>query len=271
MPTRNDDLWRNFDSTFEIKPADDDSSKTTPSDRFRPTSADNRQILLVLFVVDASGSMSGRRIAMVNNAIENILSELRRRDDFNAIFKVDILKFCEDAAWVTPQPIPVKDFMFSRLNTQLQFTSYAPAFDALDEKLSRKAFMNYNLGDYFAPLILFISDGEPTDPDVYPKALERLRQNPCFKKAVKYAVAVGEECKYSDTIRVLSDFSGDERHVRHADEGEALCSLLEFITLRASEIQTSMTSDTSEGRKSPNWAEVFDDKDKSLFDSMFRM
>ena len=65
---------------------------------------DVRQILHMIFMVDVSGSMRGQRIAMVNNALESIFSELRQRDDLHAVIKVSIMTFTEKAQWVTPNP-----------------------------------------------------------------------------------------------------------------------------------------------------------------------
>lgn len=271
MPTRNDDLWQNFNSEFFMDATPDETfSETIPSTEIRSTVADNRQILNILFIIDVSGSMRGQRIATVNTAMENIVQELRRRDDMNAIIKINIMEFCEQAQWVMNQPIPINDYDFTRLQVQPWITNYAPAFDLLNEKLSRKAFMNPDLGEYFAPLILFISDGEPTDPTEFPNALTRLSKNGWFKKSSKYAIAVGEEAKSQDVIRVLTMFAEDEKHVRYADEGEALCSLIEYVAIRASEVQTTMSSTVnSSDKKQTDWSEIFDGKDQNLFSSMF--
>lgn len=275
MGERNDDVWSNFDSIFFQNQTEEESfSETMPASKVGSTVAENRQILNILFMIDVSGSMRGQRIAQVNNAMENIVSALRHRDDMNAILKIGIMEFSEKAEWVMQQPIPVKDFVFTRIQAQPWITNYAPAFDSLNEKLSRKAFMNPELGEYFAPLILFISDGEPTDPTEFPQALNRLNMNGWYRKSSKYAIAVGEETKNADIIKVLTMFAGDEKHVRYADEGEALCELIQFVAIRGSEIQTTISSDvTPQGEASAVWDEVFDKKDDklfTLFSSMFK-
>lgn len=268
MPSRTEELWKDFDSEFFPDMGGDETmSETIPASQVRSSVAGHRQVLNILFVIDVSGSMRGQRIAMVNNAMENILKELRKRDDLNAVFKIAVMEFSEQAEWVTPLPIPAEDYVFRPIKANPWLTNYGPAFDALNEKLSRKAFMNPDLGEYFAPLVLFITDGEPCDVIDFPAALQRLHNNGWFKKSAKYAIAVGEDARTPDVIRLLSLFTGVPENVRYADEGEALCSLIEFVAVRASEVQTSMVS-APEGAGG-GFSSIFNEKDESLFSSIF--
>ncbi len=289
MPTRNDDLWRNeeslplgdlqdsrlsIDGELDVSSlfGDDDAisldEKTPPADQIRSTVADHRQILNLIFVIDVSGSMRGQRIAMVNNAMENIIKELRKRDELQAVIKLSILEFSETASWMTAQPMPVQHYVFNQIEAKPWLTNYGPAFQALNEKLSRKAFMNPAMGEYFAPLILFVTDGEPTDVDTFPQALAALNNNGWFRKSSKYAIAVGEEARSEDVIRVLTMFAGAQENVRYADEGEALCSLIEFIAISGSSVTTSMVNSANNGKGGVSC--VFTQPDSSLFASMYK-
>lgn len=145
-------------------------------------------------------------------------------------------------------------------------TNYGPAFDALGEKLSRKAFMDPNLGEYFAPVILFVTDGEPTDINEYPIALQRLRRNGWFKQSAKYAIAVGDDARSKEVINIFSEFVDDINNLRYADEGEALCSLIQYVAINASKIQTSMLSSSGTNMGSS----LFSEKDNNLFSSMLK-
>ena len=258
---------QSFYSQFFSELDDDETlSETVPASHVKSSVAENRRILNILFIIDVSGSMRGQRIGMVNNAMENIIKELKKRDELNAVLKIGIMEFSETAEWTTPQPIPVQDFVFVPIQAQPWLTNYGPAFTALHEKLSRSAFLNPALGQYFEPLILFVSDGEPTDVAEFPKALQHLCNNGWFKNSAKYAIAVGEEARSKNVIKVLSQFTGMEQNVRYADEGEALCGLIQFVALEASSVQTSMVSDSG---KSGGGNSIFADKDSSLFSSMF--
>ena len=273
MPTENDSIWEGFESEFFGGTDDETLGETAPISQVRSTLAENRQILNILLLIDVSGSMRGQRIAQVNYALENIFKELRRRDDANVQFKVAILEFSDEAKWVTSQPIPLEDYVFTQISASPYITCYGKAFDKLGEVLHRSKFMNPDLGEYFAPLILFVTDGEPVDVKEYPAALQRLKKNGWFVNSAKYAVAVGEEAKNAEIGELLAQFTGLRENVRFADEGEALCNLIQFIALRASEVQSSMisrtTGDGSDGTGNPGGS-IFSDVDSSLFSSIFQ-
>lgn len=273
MPTQNDKLWSNESATsnwadfFGGMDQPDDLMETPPANHTTSSIAEHRQILNLLFLIDVSGSMRGQRIGMVNYALESIIKELKSQDEANAVIKVGLMEFAEEANWITPRPVLMDDFVFTKVEAQPWLTNFSPAFDLLREKLSKKAFMNPELGEYFAPVILFITDGEPTDVTEYPEALARLNNNGWFRQSARYAIAVGEEAKNENVIKLLSCFTGDEKNVRYADEGEALCSLIQYVAIRASQAQTSMISVGGTGDKPNN---IFDDRDDHLFSSLFR-
>lgn len=267
MTTQNDSIWQGWESEYFGNTSNEELSKTTPASSVHSSVADNRQILNLLLLIDVSGSMRGKRIAQVNYALENIFKELSKRDDVNSVIKVGVMEFSDQAKWVTPQPVPLEDFPFTQIEAQPWITNYGKAFSLLNQKLRREEFLNPNLGEYFAPLILFITDGEPVDTADYPGELNRLRKNGWFQKSSKYAIAVGEEARNETIGKLLAEFTGIRENVRYADEGDALCDLIEFIAMRGSEIQTSMISTGDDGVK-PDQS-LFSKVDPSLFSSMF--
>ena len=185
----------------------------------------------------------------------------------NAVIKLSILTFSEEASWLTPQPVPLDDFILMKLSAQPWITNFAPAFAELGRVLRREGFLNPDLGEYYTPLILFVTDGEPTDTDAYPEALARLKQNGWFRKSTKYAIATGAEARTEQTRELLCAFTGSRENVRYADEGEALCDLIQFIAVRASEVQTSVMSTGGAAQQIPS---VFSGEDgffSSLFDA----
>ena len=265
---QDDQLWSALSSDFfRSMSGQEDLNETPPSAKTISSLFDARLILHMIFMVDVSGSMRGQRIAMVNNAMEAIIRELKHRDDMNAVIKLSILTFSEEASWLTPQPVPLEDFILMKLSAQPWITNFAPAFDELGRVLRREGFLNPDLGEYYAPLILFVTDGEPTDTDAYPDALARLKQNGWFRKSTKYAIATGAEARTEQTRELLCAFTGSRENVRYADEGEALCDLIQFIAVRASEVQTSVMSTGGAAQQIPS---VFSGEDgffSSLFDA----
>ena len=269
MSENTSDFWNGLASEFFSEFGEESLSETVPSSQLKPKVAENRMILNVLFIIDVSGSMRGTRIASVNYALENIFKELRHKDDLNSVIKVGIMEFCNEGVWKTPQPILIDDYVFTPIEAKYAYTSYSSAFIALEQKLHRSEFMNPNLGEYFAPVILFISDGEPVDTKLYPDALNRLKANGWFKKSSKYAIAVGDEAKNERVGSILAQFTGVRENVRYADEGAALCDLIEFIAIRASEVQTSMVSDSYKDNGAQGSQSIFEEVDNSLFSSLY--
>lgn len=266
MPNENEQFWNGIISEYLKKNPDTTSGKYTPPvNGFTPDAANGRQILNILFVVDVSGSMKGTRIASVNYALENLIKEMRDRQDMNSTIKIGILEFADYATWRTATPIPLEDYYWTSIEAQPWFTNYGVAFLELEKKLHKNAFMNPDMGEYFAPLILFISDGEPVDVEEYPKALEKLQANKWFQKSGRYAIAVGEEAKSPEVIETLAQFTGDQANVRYVDDGAELCDLIQFITVRASEVQTSMVVSDGAGTNS-----IFKDRDDTLFSSLYK-
>lgn len=255
--------WSSF---FDGPGGMSDLNETPPVSHVVSSVADSRRILNLILVVDVSGSMQGQRIGSVNYAIDNIIRQLKLEDDINSVIKLSILKFAEYAEWATPQPIPIDNFVFTKLEATPYLTNYGKAYSALCEKLSKSAFMNPSLGEYYEPVIMFITDGEPTDVNDYPDQLLRLKKNGWFKQSARYAIAVGNDARSERVISLLQSFTNERNNVRYADEGDALVELIQYVAIQASKIQTSMISTGGNASERPM---VFDKEDHSLFHSMF--
>ena len=127
----------------------------------------------------------------------------------------------------------MEDFTWSFLNAD-GLTDLGQACKQLDEKLSRKAFMSDVAGS-FAPAIFLLSDGEPTDD--YKPELNKLWQNNWFKKAIKVAVAIGEDANRD----VLAEFTGNKEAVLTVHTPEALAKMIRFVSVTASQIGSKST------------------------------
>ena len=122
-----------------------------------------RRTMVLFFVVDTSGSMSGAKIGVVNSAIEEIVPELKDISESNADaqIKVATLAFSTGARWIDSAPVAAENFRWNYLDAS-GVTDLGAACMQLNEKLSRNAFMSDATGS-FAPAIFLLSDGEPTD------------------------------------------------------------------------------------------------------------
>ena len=154
----------------------------------------HRDVLPVVYVIDTSGSMDGDRISAVNQAMREALVLLRDVADnnANAEVRVAVLKFATSADWVTPQLTPLEDFFWNDL-TAAGTTEVTHALEKLDDKFSSTQLFNGGNG-YKTPVVIFMSDGAPTDPEKWEKKLEYvINNNKWFRVSIKVAVAIGDD------------------------------------------------------------------------------
>lgn len=189
-----------------------------------------RRTMVLFFLVDTSGSMSGAKIGTVNTAIENVIPELKELSESNADsqVKIAVLQFSTGAQWMYNEPIEAENFRWNYLDAG-GLTSFGEACAELNSKLSRSAFMSDASGS-FAPAIFLMSDGEPTDN--YQDALNKLKQNNWFKKSIKVALAIGEQANKI----VLEEFVGNSEAVLTAHDPNTLMKMIQFVSVRSSEI-----------------------------------
>ena len=189
-----------------------------------------RRTMVLFFLVDTSGSMSGAKIGTVNSAIEEVVPEIKSISESNADAQIKIatLAFSTGAHWIDSAPVAAENFQWNYLDAS-GVTDLGEACIQLNQKLSRSAFMSDATGS-FAPAIFLMSDGEPTDN--YARGLEKLKQNNWFKKAIKVAVAIGDDAN----AKVLGEFTGNSEAVITVHTPEALKKWIQFVSVRASEI-----------------------------------
>ena len=190
----------------------------------------SRRTMTLFFVVDTSGSMGGDRIGTVNSAIEEVLPEIRKisGENADAAIKIAVLQFSSGVKWLTPQLMSAEDFRWNYLDAD-GLTDFGEMCKALNEKLSRKAFMSDAAGS-FAPAVFLLSDGEPTDD--YKRELEKLKANNWFRKAIKIAVAIGDDANKD----VLAEFTGNIEGVITVHTPEALTKMIRFVSVTSSQI-----------------------------------
>ena len=189
-----------------------------------------RRTMVLFFVVDTSRSMDGEKIGTLNSAVEDVLPEIRSLSGENAdaVIKVAALQFSSGAKWLTYAPMDADEFNWSWLTAD-GYTDLGAACRELNSKLSRSAFMS-DIAGSFAPAIFLLSDGEPTDD--YERPLAELWTNNWFKKAIKVAVAIGDDANTD----VLAKFTGNPESVLTAHNPEALRKMIRFVSVTASQI-----------------------------------
>ena len=221
-----------------------------------------RRTMVLFFVVDTSGSMEGAKIGTLNQAIEDVIPEISEisQNNADAQMKIAVLAFSSGARWITPKPVPAEDFSWDYLDAS-GLTDFGDACRYLNEKLSRNAFMSEITGS-FAPAVFLLSDGEPTDD--YVEQLDELWKNNWFRKAIKVAVAIGEDAN----TEVLSDFTGDTESVLTVHSPEALKKMVKFVSVTSSQIGSKSSAvGKSSVDSAPSKQEDFLEQVKIAFNS----
>ena len=126
------------------------------------------------------------------------------------------------------QPKLASDFRWQDLTAD-GLTDLGDACIELNTKLSRKAFMLSATGA-FAPVIILMSDGEPTDD--YKRGIEKLKENKWFQAGIKIAIAIGNDANKE----VLKEFTGSVESVVEVHNVEALKKIIRLASVSASTI-----------------------------------
>lgn len=216
-----------------------------------------RKVLPIIYVLDTSGSMTGDRIASVNEAMSETMEVLKDVSEKNpdAEIKVGVLSFSSGAEWVTNGLVFMDDFFWNDLKAG-GVTDFGSALNELNNKLSRSEFLVSETG-FCVPVIMFMSDGQPTDN--YEKALSNiLANNKWFKYATKIGLAVGEDADKD----VLAKIVGNSEAVISINDLETLKKLIKVASVTASMINSKSRTTAESG----NAAEIIKVVQKELND-----
>ena len=218
-----------------------------------------RRTMVLFFLVDTSGSMSGDKIGAVNEAIREVIPEIKdiSAENADALIKIAVLEFSSGARWLYERPVDSDLFVWNNMEAG-GVTDLGEAFKMLNEKLSfSKGFMADAIGSY-APAIFMMSDGEPTDE--YKKGLEELRKNKWFKVAIKVAVAIGADAN----TEILKEFTGNEECVLTVRSPQALRKMIRFASVTASQIGSKSSNVGTDAVDSNQKAVDFADQMKTF-------
>ena len=191
-----------------------------------------RRAMIVILVIDVSGSMRKQRIGAVNDAIRNLIPELQKRERSNtsAEIKLAILEFSSEAHWRTAEPVPVSRFRYEDITDVSGGTNYGTAFEELNKKMNERQFFNATAGAY-APLIIFMTDGKPTDVGIYPDELEKLKRNKWFQISTRAGIAIAEGALSEKCKEALVKFTENADNIYDAKDTALLAKQIQLVTL----------------------------------------
>jgi uncharacterized protein YegL len=196
-----------------------------------------------IWICDCSGSMAvDAKIQSLNTAIREAIPHMQGVADENpnAEVLVRALKFSSGAQWHISQPTPVADFKWVDLTAD-GVTDMGKALSVVAKQLAMPPMTERAL----PPVLVLISDGQPTDD--FADGLKTLLDLPWGKKAVRIAIAIGEDAD----LEVLQRFIGHpEIKPLQANNSEALVNHIRWVSTAVLKSASSPASQTS-GSASP--------------------
>lgn len=175
-----------------------------------------------IWLVDCSGSMMGEKIQSLNYAIRQTIPDMKQaaEDNPNAQLYVRAITFSEGAKWHIASPTPVEEFEWLDVNAE-GLTDMGAAFELVCQQLEMPPMPERAL----PPVLVLISDGQPTDH--YKTSLQKLLQMPWGKKAVKIAIAIGQDADEE----ILAEFvNNPEMPVLKANNPQALVKYIKWAS-----------------------------------------
>jgi uncharacterized protein YegL len=192
-----------------------------------------------IWMCDCSGSMGeGGKIQALNNAIREAIPHMQSVADENpnANVLVRAIKFSDGAQWHISQATPVADFQWNDLNAD-GVTDMGKALTMVAAELKIPPMTDRAL----PPVLVMISDGQPTDD--FSGGLKTLMDQPWGKKAVRVAIALGED---ADTDCLQKFIGHPELKPLQANNPEALVNKIKWASTAVLKSASSPASQTKE-------------------------
>ena len=200
-----------------------------------------RPIVNLFFLIDTSTSMKEGKIGQVNEAMANVIPIVNEisQDNADAQIRISVLLFSSGAEWLYDEPKKPENFLWKDV-TANGLTSLGEACYKLNKKLSRKDGGFMSVSNNYAPVIILMSDGDPTDD--FETGIAKLKHNKWFNIALKFAIAIGDDCN----IDKLVQFTGNAESVIAVHDIRTLKTVIRLVSVTASQIgsQSSIIDDS---------------------------
>jgi len=141
-----------------------------------------------VLVLDTSGSMGGAPISELNAGLQAFKDALSK--DELAMLRVEVAIITFGPVNVAQDFVTANQFMPPTLDTTGDTPMGTAINLALDKINDRKQVYKQNGISYYRPWVFLITDGAPTDGDVWRTAAQRVQEAETKKKVVFFAVGV---------------------------------------------------------------------------------
>lgn len=198
-----------------------------------------KRTLTVFLLCDTSGSMSGEKLAALNDGMRNALPIIREigANNADAEIKLAVMRFDDQVRWLNEGPMPAESLEWTDL-TSGGSTCMGAACLELNKKLSHRHGFLKSASACFAPVCIMLSDGAPTDN--FKAGISALKENSWFAHATKIALAIGND---ADT-KVLAEFTGSIEMVFKVHNIEALRTCIKALVVTSTMINSQSSTTT---------------------------
>lgn len=198
-----------------------------------------------IFIADCSGSMSGDKIQSLNHAIRESIPHMREvaRGNPNAEVLVRSVKFSTGAQWHHSQPTHVEQFEWTDLTVD-GLTDMGRALTLVADSLKTPPMPERAL----PPVLVLVSDGEPTDD--FDGGLRALMAEPWGKKAVRLAIAIGEDARTDVLQKFIGHAELQPLQANNADQ------LVKYIRWASTAVLQAASAPASQTQAAPSGVNV---------------
>ncbi|KAB1264661.1 Inter-alpha-trypsin inhibitor heavy chain H4 [Camelus dromedarius] len=191
----------------------------------------------VIFVIDKSGSMSGRKIQQTQEALLKILDDLRPYDQFN------LISFSGEATQWKPQLVPasaenVKEAKSYVAGIQAQGGTNINDAMLMAVQLLERANREELLPARSVTLIVLLTDGDPTVGETNPSRIQKNVQEAIDGQYSLFCLGFGFDVSYAFLEKLALDNGGLARRI-YEDSDSAL-QLQDFYQEVANPLLTSV-------------------------------
>ncbi|XP_029351077.1 inter-alpha-trypsin inhibitor heavy chain H5 isoform X2 [Echeneis naucrates] len=200
----------------------------------------------VVFVIDTSASMLGKKIRQTKDALFTILRDLRPDDRFNFISFSSKIKVWQPDRLVPVTPLTVRDA--KKFILSLMPTGGTNINDAIQtgSSLLRRYLSGPDASPNSVSLIIFLTDGRPTVGEVQSVAILGNTRSAVEEQFCVFTIGIGNDVDYRLLERMALENCGMMRRIHEeADAGAMLKGFYDEIgTPLLSDIRINYTEDS---------------------------
>jgi uncharacterized protein YegL len=190
--------------------------------------ASEPRALPIFILADTSGSMEGEKISELNLALREMLSSFKNTEGIRGKFQLSVIAFGGGVNVV--QPLADMDTVSL---TELLANGNTPMGEALSVLCNQIEDRNIVSSRAYAPVIVLISDGQPTDgPDNSDYRnwgpLRKLHEGERSAKCLRFAMGIGAD---ADTEMLKAFIKNPERPVYKSKDASGISKFFRWVTM----------------------------------------